>query len=493
MSRKSEQQADRLAEIIGRFAGRRVLVAGDVILDRYVWGDVERTSPEAPVPVVRLREQTARLGGAANVVSNLRALGAKASLVGVTGSDEEAGELREMLKEIEVSPQGLTPDRGRPTTVKTRIMSLGQQLLRMDREECGELNDAVARRVMNRFERRLASAEVVLLSDYAKGVLCDRVCREMIALARKAGKVLVVDPKGTEYEKYRGASLIKPNKKEAEAATGIKIESLQDLERAAKSVQRRVGSRAVMISRGGEGVSVFERRRAPVHLSAEARAVFDVTGAGDSFIATTSLALAAGGSMAESAQLGNLAGSIVVGKLGAATAAPAELLGTLQSGGTREKLRSANQMLREIEALRAAGRKIVMTNGCFDLIHLGHIKFLEQARRLGDVLIVALNSDRSVREVKGPPRPVLDEKERAALIGSLDAVDYVVIFDEPTPERLLKLLRPDVLVKGKGLRLQQVVGRSIVKAYGGRVELLPLLGEMVTEAMIGKIAGLDRS
>jgi len=479
---------ERLEEIIERFRGRRVLVAGDVILDRYVWGDVERTSPEAPVPVVRLRDQTSLLGGAANVIANLAALGARPSLVGAVGHDAEAGELRQLLRGLGVGAGGLVVDRGRPTTVKTRVMSMGQQLLRLDREQAAVFPPPLARRLIGRFEKALPAAEAVILSDYDKGVLSPALCREMIALARRGKKLLIVDPKGTDYRKYRGATVLKPNEKETQAATGIPIRSEESLAQAARALLRTVGAQAIVVTRGGLGVSVFERSKPPAHISAQARSVYDVTGAGDSFVAAMSLSLAAGAAVAEAAQIGNAASSIVVGKLGAATTEPTELLRSLDPGRGAHKLRSASQLRSEIEALRAAQKRVAFTNGCFDLLHLGHIKFLEHARQLGDALIVALNSDRSVRAIKGPPRPVLGEQERASILASLDAVDYVVIFDETTPERLLELLRPDILVKGKDLKPEEVVGREIVESYGGRVVRLPLLGEMTTDAMVERIA-----
>jgi len=478
----------RLEQLIARFRGRRILVVGDIILDRYVWGDVERTSPEAPTPVVRLREITAGLGGAANVVANLAALGAKASLVGIVGKDEEAGEIRARLKAIGASAAGLVVVPARPTTVKTRIVSMGQQLLRLDREQTSRLDPLSGEKIVASFEKALASAEAVILSDYDKGVLETRRCQLLINMARTAKVPVVVDPKGAEYRKYRGATVMKPNQKEAQAATGLKVDSPAALAQAAQVLLETVQSRAMIISRGGQGVSVFEKGKPPVHIPAQARQVYDVTGAGDSLVATLALSLAAGATMAEAAVLGNAAGSIVVGKLGAASVEPGELMRALQPGHAGHKLRTASQLKQELAVLRAAGKRVVFTNGCFDLIHLGHIKFIEQARQLGDVLIVAINSDASVRELKGPPRPVLGEEERAAILASLDAVDFVIIFDELTPENLLSMLQPDILVKGKGLKKQDVVGGSIVSNYGGQVIRLPLLGEMTTDSMFERIA-----
>ncbi|OPZ15975.1 MAG: Bifunctional protein HldE [candidate division BRC1 bacterium ADurb.BinA364] len=478
----------RLEHLIAQFAGTRALVLGDAILDRYIWGSVERVSPEAPVPVVHIQSQTEMLGGAANVAANLAALGARAEFVGAIGDDAEGAALAALLGEIGAPRSGLAKLSGRPTTVKTRVLSMGQQIVRLDREDTAPFGDAMRRRLLDRFARALPRADVAILSDYAKGVLCGPVCEEAIRLAKRAGKIVVVDPKGTDYRRYRGADAIKPNQREAAAASGVAIDSEASLERAARAILRIVRGRAVVISRSGEGAAVFERGRPAEFVRARARAVFDESGCGDSFIAALALGLARGATAAEAAALGNLAGSVVVGKLGAASATREELLDALDPGRAQRKLRGATQLKAELAMLRAAGKRIVFTNGCFDLFHLGHIKFLERARQLGGALVVAINSDASVRRVKGPPRPVLDQDSRAAILSAIDAVDFVVLFDEDTPERLLRELRPDVLVKGKGLKEQQIVGAEIVEAQGGRTVSLPLFGETTTDAMVEKIA-----
>lgn len=478
----------RLSTLVQAFGGQRVLVFGDLVLDRYLWGDVERTSPEAPVPVVRLERQSANLGGAANVAANLAALGAEVTLVGVVGEDEAAAEFLRLLHEQGIDAQGVVGEPGRPTTLKTRVVSMGQQLLRLDQESTdppAERTRGVLRRGLR---RALRGAAALVLSDYGKGVLDAEACREAIALAREAGIPVVVDPKGADYRKYAGATLIKPNAKEAAAATGIKLDSPQALEEAGRRLARTARVGAVVISRDQLGVSVFMPRRSPLHIPAQAPSVYDVNGAGDSLVAAAAMALAVGAGVVEAAQLGNLAGAICVGKFGAATVEPLELLRALHHEVGNHKLRTADQLAGELTALRAAGKRIAFTNGFFDLLHLGHLKFLEQARRLGDKLVVAINSDRSVRALKGAPRPVLGQEERAALLGSLDAVDYVVIFDDETPERLLAALRPDVLVKGRSLKSDEIVGHAIVEGYGGRIESLPTLGELTTDAVIERIA-----
>lgn len=315
---------------ISQFPKRRILIIGDLILDRYIWGEVERISPEAPVPVVRMNNEELRLGGAANVATNLAALGAVADLTGVAGRDEEARMLRETLIRNGIAPGGVVASAGRPTTVKTRVLSMGQQLLRLDKEETAAPDDETLGRMLARIEKELARCEVVILSDYDKGVLASTVCPRIIELARTAGKPVVVDPKGLNYRKYAGAAVVKPNQKEAEAAAGCRIRCDATLAEAAGRVQKMARAQAVVITRGGSGVDVFERRRKPVHFPALAHSVYDVTGAGDTFISVMALAMAAGAGVAEAAQLGNLAGSVVVGKLGAATVSAEELLELLE-------------------------------------------------------------------------------------------------------------------------------------------------------------------
>lgn len=484
-----------LAGIIKRFRRRRILVVGDVILDRYLWGDVERTSPEAPVPIVTLRNQTATLGGAANVAANLASLGALPAVVGVIGLDEAGAEFRRVLGEIGVAPGGLVVDPLRPTTVKTRVIALGQQLIRLDKEQDSPLATSIAAKLMAKFRTELRRAGAVVLSDYGKGVLGRALCEAFIRAARKSRVPVIVDPKGIDYAKYRGASVIKPNRKEAEAATGCRIDSAEGLSRAAAALLRQTGATGIVISRGGEGASVFERgNRKPVHIAAQARSVYDVTGAGDSFIAAMALALAAGSDLPDAARLGNAAGSVVVGKLGAATVNSEELARAIQPGSSSpSKIRSSSQLRRELDALRASGKQIIFTNGCFDLFHPGQIKFLEEARRLGDVLVVAINSDRSVRAVKGAPRPVLGQAERGSLLSSLDSVDFVVVFDELTPKSLVSMLRPDILVKGKSMQKTDIVGREIIEGYGGRVVVLPQMGSLTTDSVVRRIAKGSRS
>ena len=318
--------AASLRGAVERLKDRRVLVVGDVILDRYIWGEVDRVSPEAPVPVVQMTNQTLRLGGAANVISNLAALGARAELVGVIGDDDEADRLRSEIQELGLNAAGLIRAARRPTTVKTRILSMGQQLLRLDSESTNEVDGAIAERLLARTEKALKRCEVVILSDYLKGVLNAETCPRLITMARRAGVPIIVDPKGIQYQKYAGATIIKPNQKEAEAAAAHKIDGEAALIEAGRKIQRLTRARAVVITRGEQGVMVFERRRAPVPIPTHTQAVYDVTGAGDTFVAVMGAALATGAAILESASLGNVAGSIVVGKLGASTVTPAELL-----------------------------------------------------------------------------------------------------------------------------------------------------------------------
>lgn len=322
----TELSNQALAAYVNQLAKQRILVVGDVILDKYIWGDVERISPEAPVPVVKLDEDEYRLGGAANVATNLVALKSRTQLIGVCGKDEAAGQLKKTFKQYGLNPAGLVTDAKRPTTIKTRIMSMGQQLLRLDRERDDHLKGDAAEKLLAKIDKALEQCDAMILSDYDKGVLHTALCQKIIALGRKRRVPIVVDPKGVQYRKYKGATVIKPNQKEAEAASGHKIRCEASLAEAAKHIQRITQPEALVITRGSRGVTVFARRRKPVSLPAFAHSVYDVTGAGDTFIAVMSLALAAGAEVAQAAALGNLAGSIVVGKLGASTVSREELI-----------------------------------------------------------------------------------------------------------------------------------------------------------------------
>lgn len=464
-----------------RFDQAPVLVVGDVMLDRYWHGATSRISPEAPVPVVRVEQHEDRPGGAANVALNLAALGAPAFLVGVTGVDEAADSLSDSLQAVGVTTR-FQRIAGQPTIVKLRVMSRHQQLLRVDFEEAFR-TDAVA--LSADVEALLDQVRVLVLSDYGKGALKNH--QALIQAARQRGIPVLADPKGKDFAIYRGASLITPNLSEFEAIVG-RCTDEADLVAKGQQLMTELELGALLVTRGEHGMTLLRPGHSALHLPARAREVFDVTGAGDTVISTLAGAIAAGEGLPQAVALANLAAGIVVGKLGTAAISAPELRRAVQrEQGSERGVLSLDQLLLAIEDARAHGEKIVFTNGCFDILHAGHVTYLEQARAQGDRLIVGVNDDGSVTRLKGPGRPINSVDRRMAVLAGLGAVDWVVSFGEDTPERLLGEVRPDVLVKGGDYGVEQVVGADIVKAYGGEVRVLGLVENSSTTAIVEKI------
>ena len=458
-----------------------VLVVGDVMLDRYWHGSASRISPEAPVPVVRVTRTEDRPGGAANVALNIAALGASAVLVGVTGQDEAAAALVEQLRSVGVHTdfQQLA---GQPTIVKLRAMSRQQQLLRMDFEERFEV-DAAA--LLQQVVSRLDSVKVLVLSDYGKGSLVNH--QELIQAARAKGVAVLADPKGTDFSIYRGATLLTPNQAEFEAVAGVCTDEQQLLERGTLMLQD-LELEALLVTRGEQGMTLIRKDQPALHLPAQAREVFDVTGAGDTVISTLATALAAGEELPEAMHLANVAAGIVVGKLGTATISAPELRRAVQGELRHGRgMLGLQQLKAAVADAKARGERVVFTNGCFDILHAGHVHYLEQARELGDRLIVAVNDDASVTALKGPGRPINSVDRRMAVLAGLGAVDWVTSFADDTPRALLEQLQPDVLVKGGDYGVDGVVGADIVRAYGGEVRVLGLVENSSTTAIVEKI------
>ena len=467
----------------------RILVVGDLMLDEYVWGRTERISPEAPVQVVEVQREDLRLGGAGNVINNLVALGCQVTVASVVGDDHDGRLLREMLSEKQIDGEGIFPTAGRTTSRKTRILASNQQMLRIDRESRDAL-DAQQGQVLVDFVRsRIGDFQVVLLSDYLKGVLSEEVLRGIIEAARTQGVPVLVDPKGSDYSKYRGATLLTPNRKEAQAASRVTIKDETSLAEAGQRLLGELDLDALVLTRSEEGMSLFFRDSRSIHLPTEAREVFDVTGAGDTVLSVLGAGLACGFSLEEAAQLSNIAAGIVVGKVGTSTVDPEEILETVgrlhPDSDLKIKVREVLRGLLERE--RDKGRRIVFTNGCFDLLHAGHVQYLQKARRLGDLLVLGLNSDASVRRLKGPKRPLINESERAHILAALDCIDYVCIFDEDTPLELIKAVKPHILVKGGDYSPEGVVGKEIVESYGGRVEIIRFVEGKSTTNIIEKV------
>lgn len=465
-----------------RFDLAPVLVVGDVMLDRYWHGTTSRISPEAPVPVVRVDQHEDRPGGAANVALNIAALGAPAYLVGVTGQDEAADALTDSLRaaHVQVRFQRIAQQ---PTIVKLRIMSRHQQLIRVDFEEPFDTDPQA---LASDTAAMLAGVKVLVLSDYGKGALKNH--QALIQLAKARNIPVLADPKGKDFSIYRGASLITPNLSEFEAIVGV---CADDAELVAKGneLMAQLDLGALLVTRGEHGMTLLRPGQAALHLPARAREVFDVTGAGDTVISTLAAALAAGEDLPQAVGLANLAAGIVVGKLGTAAISAPELRRAVQrSEGSERGVLSLEQLQLAIEDARAHGEKIVFTNGCFDILHAGHVTYLEQARAQGDRLIVAVNDDASVTRLKGPGRPINSVDRRMAVLAGLGAVDWVIPFSENTPERLLEQVRPDVLVKGGDYKsVDEVVGAQIVQGYGGEVRILGLVENSSTTAIVERI------
>lgn len=483
-----------LHALLERLVQARVLCVGDVMLDRFVYGAVDRISPEAPIPVVKVQREAAMLGGAGNVVRNLAALGAQSAFVSVIGTDAAGTELEGLLAAMPNVEASLVSTRERATTIKTRYVAAGQQLLRADSESDGPLAAVVRQAVLSRALAALDGCGALALSDYGKGVLGEDIAQQIIAAARQRGIPVVVDPKGSDYGRYRGASVVTPNARELALASGHPTASDQDVVAAARKLIEACGIEAVLATRSGEGMSLIERGGQVVHVRAQALEVFDVAGAGDTVVAAIAAALAAGATLETAAGLANLAAGIVVGKLGTAVASPEELHAAIDRQGasvSSAKVMTLEQALSRAERWRDQGLTVGFTNGCFDLLHPGHVSLLRQARSACDRLIVGLNSDASVKRLKGAARPVQNEAARSAVLASLADVDALVVFAQDTPEELIAALRPQVLVKGADYTEDQVVGGALVKSWGGKVVLATLSPGHSTTGTIRKLAAKD--
>jgi D-beta-D-heptose 7-phosphate kinase/D-beta-D-heptose 1-phosphate adenosyltransferase len=478
---------NELIEILDRVHAVRVLVLGDVMLDRFVYGSVARISPEAPIPVLEVARAVDSAGGAANVARNVAAIGAGVTLVGVIGNDPWGADLRRQIAAFPTIDAQLIVDLERPTTLKTRFVADGQQILRADRELRTSLSEDAENRLIEQFEASLQRADVVVLSDYAKGVLSARVTRAAIAAARNANKSIIVDPKAKDLRKYTGATVLTPNRMELQAACGFDCATDEAVESAARPFIDNDICTAMVVTRGKDGMSVVCKDRTTVHLRTMARQVFDVSGAGDTAVAAMSLGIAAGATMESASTLANLAAGIVVGKLGTAVVTVSELIEQLTPWNARagdSKIYTLESVLQLTRIWREQGSSIAFTNGCFDLLHPGHMSLLDQAKRSADRLIVGLNSDDSIRRLKGPDRPIQNEIARATVLSSLKFVDAVVIFAEDTPIELIHALEPNVLVKGADYTLDGVVGADFVTSHGGRVLLAELVEGQSTTSMV---------
>ena len=480
-----------LARDIEALADTPVMCVGDVMLDRFVYGSVERISPEAPVPVLRIKRYATMLGGAGNVAANLEALGCVPRFLSVVGDDDAGSAILRRLVEAGLANScHIVTEHGRQTSEKTRFFAHNQQLLRTDSETVADISPESQESLLATARALLPEVSAVILSDYGKGVLTTEVVQALITAAQAAGKPVIVDPKGNDYRRYQGADVVTPNRRELALASGLPVSNDLETVDAAAEVIKSCGLGAMVVTRSEQGLSVVTRDGQVKHLAAEAREVFDVSGAGDTVIATLAGAIGAGVPLADAARLANLAAGLVVGKVGTAVVRRAELLVAYHHQewvAGEAKVLPLEGAADRCERWRRQGRRIGFTNGCFDLLHPGHVSLLIQAHAACDRLVVGLNSDESVRRLKGETRPVQSELARATVLASLASVDMVVIFNEDTPLTLIQALRPDVLVKGADYTVDRVIGAEFVQSYGGRVLLADIAGGHSTTATIARM------
>ncbi len=439
-----------------------ILVIGDLMIDHYLWGSCDRISPEAPVQVVNVKKENSVLGGAGNVINNLVSLGSSVEVISVIGDDSVANELKTLLSNIGVAFDNLVVEKGRKTSKKSRLMASNQQVLRYDSESVDEISKNSANKILEILEKNIKNYSAIILSDYKKGVLTTTLTQDIIKLANRNKIKVLADPKGKDFSKYKGAYTLTPNKKEAMEATNIDIKDENSLVEALKSLKQNCNLEVSLITLSEQGIAIFDDELFTSPTAA--REVFDVTGAGDTVIASITFALSCGVDIKKALYFANLAAGVVVGKIGSATASLDEIYeyeSQLNKSSSSSHIKTFDEIEKLAKKLHSQGKRIVFTNGCFDILHVGHVKYLEEAKSYGDVLILGLNADSSVRKLKGLSRPINSQDDRAYILASLESVDYVVIFEEETPYELIKLIKPHVLVKGGDYEGKEVVRQDI--------------------------------
>ncbi|MFA5554506.1 MAG: D-glycero-beta-D-manno-heptose 1-phosphate adenylyltransferase [Phycisphaerae bacterium] len=489
---------EKLLKIVTNLGSPRVLLVGDFMLDAYIYGDALRISPEAPVPVLKVQNTEYSCGGAGSVARNLTALGASVICVGVIGKDTEGQMLKNMLTESGADISHLIETSDRPTTTKNRLVGLAQhrhrqQLIRIDKESSEELSKQLIEQILETVKENISGCDAVCLQDYGKAVLSEETCRNIIKLAKKAEKCVLVDPALIkDYSKYTGATLITPNRKEAGTATGYELTDDEAVSQAAKKLMQKFKLDGVVITLDKQGAYLQTKTTGEI-VPTRPRNVYDVTGAGDMVLATLAIALAAGCDFNTSVQLSNITGGLEVEKFGAVPVTIEEVINEIvaENRGKGGKIRPLDSLLTELQWHKRQKESVVFTNGCFDVIHRGHIEFLRFCKAQGDVLVLGLNSDDSVKSIKGPERPINNQHDRAAVLAAMESVDYIVIFDEPDPMKLIEQIKPNVLVKGKDWQDKGVVGREFVESNGGKVVLAPLVDGKSSTATIEKMKALD--
>jgi D-beta-D-heptose 7-phosphate kinase/D-beta-D-heptose 1-phosphate adenosyltransferase len=471
-----------LIDLVQHLGQPHVLVLGDLMLDRYVWGDAERISQEAPVILLHADKREERLGGASSVATMLRALGARVAVAGVLGPDADGARIRQLLTDLDIDHEGVITDRHRPSTVKERYIGRAQhrhpqQMIRVDYETRQAVSPAVEAELRQAIAPQLRRADIVLISDYDKGVCTTRVLADTIAGARERGLRTLADPiRDRDYGKYHGCSAMTPNRLEAGLATGRSIPNADEALQAARQLLEQLDLEAAIITLDKDGMALAHRDGRRQLFPTRPRQVYDITGAGDMVLSVLAMALAGGADYDPAIRLANIAGGLEVEKIGVATVTRDELLRDLLRSGpsANQKRLDRGALCHEADSRRRLGQRIAFTNGCFDMLHAGHVQYLQEARAQADLLVVGLNSDASIRALKGPGRPIHSEEARAVVLAGLQAVDYLTVFEENTPLALIQALRPDVLVKGADYRKEEVVGAAFVESYGGRVHLAPL-------------------
>ena len=485
----------KLLDIVKQFGNnkRHALVIGDVMLDRYLIGSVGRISPEAPVPIVLLNSQNERAGGAANVAANLALLGIKTHLIGCVGDDLEAQSLSKLIADAGIE-NNLVVSKTRPTIAKTRVVSGHQQMMRLDQESSSVFTKEEVDALQASIHVALKAApQIVVLSDYAKGLLSETVCQDIIKICNTQKIPVLVDPKGADYTKYVGATALTPNKKETAEACSTHINDA-DLITKAFALKNCIKLQFLAVTRGEEGITLIDDgliNNGVHHIAASAKQVFDVSGAGDTVIATLAAGLMYGLTTLQALTVANLAAGVVVGKVGTVPITKADLIEALQAEQGSEqahKICDLTQLLAKVASWKQQNQKIVFTNGCFDLLHAGHVTYLEAAKKRGDKLILGLNTDRSVSAIKGPTRPVVHENDRARVLAALESVDAVILFDEDTPLKLINAIKPNIIAKGSDYSAEQVVGGNEVKSWGGEIALIDLVAGRSTTGILNKIA-----
>ena len=464
----------------------KILVVGDLMIDHYLWGSCQRISPEAPVQIVNIDHESMVLGGAGNVVNNLNSLGANVDIISVIGNCETSLKLKKLLSDINIDTKYLVIQKDRITSKKSRIISAQQQVIRFDLETTNDINDRSQQAIIEHFKVIVDNYDVILFSDYGKGVFTYDLSQSLISIANNSQKKVLVDPKGFDYLKYKDAFLLTPNKKEASEATNISIDNEASLLQAISLLQKKCNLSVSIITLSDQGVAVFDNELR-IHPTV-AREVFDVTGAGDTILASLGFALSSKKSIDEAVKFANLASGVVVGKIGSATTSLNEIFEyqTSLKKTISGHIKTWDEISTITSELKNKNKKIIFTNGCFDILHIGHIKYLEEAKSFGDILILGLNSDNSIRRLKGENRPINNQTDRAYILASLEVVDYLVIFDEDTPFELINLIKPDILVKGADYRDKKVIGEDIVK----EVKLVKFINNKSTSKTIERIRNL---